>query len=336
LILPLSNKHMHVKSYILLFALLAVSLWGRAQKNVLFVGSSSALTIKSGTTFSADSLVLTPGADLTLASNTIQVSPVALNLSGGPTIKRVYTLSSPIVFTGTLQLWYQPTELNGLSESSLNYADSMAGVAWLSQGTSTVNTSLHYVQFAVVSHSFSGSTASGPNLDLPLSLLSFGGSWVNVVPLLNWTVAQDGGMLRFEIESAADGTNWQKTGDVDGDQATGVYTYGFSDNKASPPLMYYRLKLIEGTGNVTYSRVLTLQKGDGDDGIRLLTRSNGAVIRFSGNLPDAIRLVNVLGMVLRSERSSQAEYELTGLIPGAYFFQYEIKGRWQVREFVVQ
>jgi hypothetical protein len=49
-----------------------------------------------------------------------------------------------------------------------------------------------------------------------------------------------------------------------------------------------------------------------------------------------MRLVNVLGVVLRSDQSSQAEYDLSGLIPGVYFFQYEIKGRWLVREFVIQ
>lgn len=325
-----------MKKIILFSALVGCILAVSAQKQVLTVGSSSSMTIKAGTIFSADSLVLNPGADLTVGSNTIQVSPVALTLVGGTTISRVYTLSNPIVFTGTVQVWYQPSELNGIAEATLNYTDSTTGGAWLPQGISTVNTSLHYVQYAAVSHPFTGSTASGPTVALPLSLLSFGGNWVNAAPVLDWMVAQDGGVTRFEVESSSDGTTWQKTGDVDGNQAMGEYTYEFSDENASPPLMYYRLKLIEGSGKITYSRVLILQKGDGNDGIRLLTRSNGVVIRFTGSLPDAIRLVNVSGVVLRSERSSQAEYDLTGLIPGAYFFQYEIKGRWLVREFVTQ
>jgi hypothetical protein len=251
-----------MKKTILFTALLASILAVSAQKQVLSVGNTTSLTIKAGTIFSADSLVMNPGADLTLGSNTIQVSSAALALTGGPTINRVYSLSNPIVFTGTLQLWYQPAELNGLTEATLNYTDSSTGGAWLPQAASTVNTSLHYVQFTAVSHPFTGSTASGPTQALPLSLLSFGGSWVNAVPVLDWTVAQDGGMLSFGIESSSDGTNWKNTGELDGDPAVGTYTYGFSDDNATPPLMYYRLKLIEGTGQITYSRVLILQKGD--------------------------------------------------------------------------
>src|SRR5437868_3487488 len=97
---------------ILLFIALAGALVGQAQSTVLSVGSTSALTIMSGTIFSADSLVLTPGANFTLSSNNIQVSPTAVNLVPAPSISRVYTLGSQVIFTGTIQLYYQPSELN--------------------------------------------------------------------------------------------------------------------------------------------------------------------------------------------------------------------------------
>src|SRR5580658_3808586 len=122
----------------LLTAILAAS----AQKQVLFVGNSSSMTIKSGTIFSADSLALTPVADFTLSSNTIQESSSPVGFAPAAGINRQYDFGSQITFTGTIQLYYQLSELNGDAESSLEYADSTNVLGWVPELASTVNTSL--------------------------------------------------------------------------------------------------------------------------------------------------------------------------------------------------
>src|ERR1700674_3991945 len=82
---------------------MTVTFIDRAQHNVLSVGAVQTLTITSGTTFSADSLVLLPTSNFTMASNTILETPVPV--PGVPTnsIKRVYYLNSPVTFTGLIQ-----------------------------------------------------------------------------------------------------------------------------------------------------------------------------------------------------------------------------------------
>jgi hypothetical protein len=53
---------------------------------------------------------------------------------------------------------------------------------------------------------FIASTASGPPLDLAISLVSFTGNWNQQYPALQWVVDQTGGTVTFRIESSPDGS----------------------------------------------------------------------------------------------------------------------------------
>ncbi|HLZ85754.1 MAG TPA: hypothetical protein VKQ52_00885, partial [Puia sp.] len=205
-------------------------LFTQAQTIVLSAGSTKTLTIKSGTVFSADSLVLTPSADVTLSGNTLTESPTPLAIAPNPSIKRVYTFSAQLVYSGTVQVYYNPaTELNGNTEANLEYTDSAVGGAWLPSATSTVNTSLHYVQQSLSAHSFIGVTAAGKATTLPLSLISFTGSWQgNSVPL-RWVVEQTSEPVNFTVYSSTDASAWQVAGMVSGVPAAGTYTYDYTD-----------------------------------------------------------------------------------------------------------
>jgi hypothetical protein len=324
-----------MKPYAFLFALLSGVLAVSAQKQVLSVGNTSSLTIKSGTIFSADSLVLIPGADLTLASNTIQESASAVNLAPAPGINRQYTFGSQISFTGTLQLYYQPSELNGNAESTLEYADSASGGGWLPEAASTVNTSLHYVQFVASNQAFIASTASGPPIDLAISLVSFTGNWNQAQPLLNWVVAQSGEAVNFNIESSVDGANWNTIGMMNGQDINGLDNYQYSD--ANPPAknMYYRIELIQPSGQISYSTIVYLQKGGNGNSVILVAVNNTVSVRFSGTMPGGIRLINAAGQILSTDMTSRPEYQLYGLSAGVYFLQYELNGQWTAREFVI-
>jgi hypothetical protein len=324
-----------MKKNILFAALLAGTLAASAQKQLLSVGSTTSMTIKSGTVFSADSLVLTPGADFTLASNTIQESATPAGIAPAPGIDRVYNLGSQITFTGTIQLYYQPTDLNGNAENTLQYTDSATGGSWLPQATSTVNTSSHYVQFVASAEPFIASTASGPPIDLAISLVSFTGNWSQQYPALQWVVDQTGGTVTFHIESSADEATWNTIGIVNGLDNNGSDNYQFSD--AHPPAqnMYYRIELLQPSGKISYSNIVYLDKGANSNSLVLVAGSNSVSVRFSGMLPAAIRLINVSGQVLRTDMTSRQEYQLYGLTAGVYFIQYEVNGQWGVREFVI-
>jgi hypothetical protein len=315
----------------LLPGVLAVS----AQKQVLSVGNTTSLTIKAGTIFSADSLVLTPGSDFTFSSNTIQESSNPVGFSPAAGINRQYDFGSQITFTGTIQLYYQPSELNGDAESTLEYTDSAAGGSWAPELTSTVNTSLHYVQFVASAQPFAAATASGPTIDLALSLISFTGNWNEAEPVLNWVVAQTGEAISFNIKSSVDGSTWNTIGTLNGLNNNGLDNYQFGDANPPAQTMYYRIELIQPPGQPSYSNIVRLQKMSNGNDVILVTRGNSLSVRFSGTMPGGIRLINVSGQVLRTDMTSKQEYDLYGLNAGVYFLQYELNSQWAVREFVI-
>lgn len=324
-----------MKKYMLSFALLTGILRGSAQKQVLSIGSTTSMTIKSGTVFSADSLVLTPGADFTLASNTIQESATAAGILPAPGINRMYNFGSQVTFTGTIQLYYQPGELNGNTENTLQFADSSAGGSWIQQTASTVNTSLHYVQFVASAGPFIAATAAGPATPLAISLVSFTGNWIQQYPALQWVVDQTGGTVTFSVESSTDGTTWNTIGTVNGLDNNGLDNYQFSDVNPPAQDMYYRIELIQASGMMSYSNIVYLHKGTNGNNVVLVAGNGSVSVRFSGILPAAIRLINVSGQVLRTDITSRQEYQLYGLTAGVYFLQYDLNGQWGVREFVI-
>jgi hypothetical protein len=306
-----------------------------AQRQVLSVGNTTSLTVKAGTIFSADSLVLSPGADFTLSSNTIQESSNPVGFSPAAGINRRYDFGSQITFTGTIQLYYQPSELNGDAESTLVYADSASGGSWTPEFASTVNTSLHYVQFVASAQPFAAATASGPSIDLAISLISFTGNWNEAEPALNWVVAQTGSAITFNIESSVDGTTWNAIGTMNGQNNNGLDNYQFSDANPPAETMYYRIELIQPPGQPSYSNIVRLQKPANGNKVILVTGSNSVSVHFSGMLPGGIRLINISGQVLRTDMTGKQEYDIYGLNAGVYFLQYELNGQWAVREFVI-
>jgi len=323
-----------MRTYILLFIGFAGCLSGYAQTTVISVGGASSMTIKSGTIFSADSLVLTPGTDFTLSSNNIQVSPTAVTVAPAPGINRVFTLGSQVTFTGTIQLYYQPSELNGNPESSLLYTDSAVGGAWLAEGSSTVNTTSHFVQYAAAAQPFIGATASHQGIVLAISLVSFAGAWEGNNIGLQWVINQSREAADFVVDRSTDGLTWTRIGNVSGRSGDGLYTYGFADIAPPAGPLLYRLEIVHSSGQTTYSNIVRLRK-DQDSHVQLLIKSHGATVYFDGAQPSSIRLVNAAGQTIWTDKTSRSRYDLDGLPTGVYFLQYEINGQPGIKRLLI-
>jgi hypothetical protein len=321
---------------ILLTLLLFCGWWlADAQSVILSAGNSPGLVVKSGTLFSPDSLVLTPSADLTFISNTLTKSSTALAIAPNPSIQRVYYLTSSLTYSGTIQLYYRTSELNGNTEANLKYTDLAAGGGWLQSASSTVNTALHYVQVNFTSHPFIGATANSINT-LPLELVSFTGSWVgNSVPL-TWVVEQTGEPVNFTVFSSTDASNWAEIGTVPGVVAPGAYTYQYTDFSPTADAMFYRISLDQASGDSIYSGIVAVHKPGAIDGaLRLVTDNNSAHAYFDGAYPTAVRIINISGQVIHVDANSRPVYAIYGLRTGIYFIQYEIGGQWAAREFLI-
>jgi len=322
-----------MRSNILLMIAVAGSMATQAQTTVLSVGAT-AMTVKSGTVFSADSLVLTPSADWTLSSNNVEVSQTAVNVAPAPGINRVYTLGSQISFTGTMQLYYLPSELNGNPESSLLFTDSTVGGAWLASGTSTVNTTSHYVQQTAAALSFTGTTASHQGITLALSLISFTAAWQGQEIGLAWVINQTQDMGNYTVERSTDGTSWTPIGTVPGEKGNGLFTYGFTDDAPPTGAIFYRLEILDEAGQTSYSYILSMQKAQ-DNNIRLVAWDRSVTIYFDGAQPTSVRIINAVGETIRIDKTSRQQYTFPGLPTGVYFVQYELNRNTGAKGFLI-
>jgi hypothetical protein len=329
------SKNAGIQVLVLLILSMTFSFIARAQHNVLSVGAVQTLTITSGTTFSADSLVLLPTSNFTMASNTILETPVPV--PGVPTnsIDRVYYLNSPVTFTGLIQIYYQLSELNGNIEAALKYEDSTTGSAWLLFGSSIVNTASHFVQRPLSVRMFNAATASQSGILLFLKMLSFTGFWDGDHVALTWIAEQNDGSKSFTIESSPDEKNWQDIGVVPASLMEGQYRYGFNDYNSEFTTRLYRIKMTEFSGQISYSSILKITKSGPANNLYVVGKSNGATIYFTGKPPQAVRVVNSLGQISWRDNTARNQYELNGLLPGIYFVQYELNGGVGVKEFIV-
>lgn len=124
----------------------AASLLNCLQAQILTVSPGTDMTIKSGTVFSADSLILTPSADFTLSNLSLKKSTAVSHALPNPYIARVYQFSNNSnPFKGSVQINYRDgAELKGIAESSLTL-NIYNGTKWNAYAPTTRDATNNYV-----------------------------------------------------------------------------------------------------------------------------------------------------------------------------------------------
>lgn len=109
--------------------------------------------------------------------------------------------------------------------------------------------------------SFSSFTIGWGPMDavLPINLLSFtvnkSGSKAN----LNWKITGNSTPQSFDVMKSSDGVNFSKIGTVQG--LTAKLSYDFTDNNLLAGNNYYRLKMLDIDGTISYSNIIVAMNG---------------------------------------------------------------------------
>jgi hypothetical protein len=115
---------------------------------------------------------------------------------------------------------------------------------------------------------------SGGNLDsandfgiwggsLPVTWLSFEGSYLGDAIHLNWATGSEENNSHFEIERSVDGRDWLLLTTVNGSGTSiEINRYQSVDNNPNPNINYYRLKQVDFDGAFDYSNTIVLSKGN--------------------------------------------------------------------------
>ena len=140
---------------------------------------------------------------------------------------------------------------------------------------------------------------------LPVELAGFEATWVNKVATINWATASEKNSAYFEVERSLDGNNFQAVGKLAGAGTTSIQTnYQFADvslTKLTVPAVYYRLRQVDVSGEMSYSPVRVLQLTASSNAFQATVfpnpYTNTAAVRFhsSGDKAVKLSLHNMLG-----------------------------------------
>ncbi|MBO9573117.1 MAG: hypothetical protein J7497_13075, partial [Chitinophagaceae bacterium] len=94
---------------------------------------------------------------------------------------------------------------------------------------------------------------------LPIKLLSFTATKSAKAANLNWKITANSTPAAFDVMKSSDGANFVKIGTLTGME--GKLNYDFIDNNLTAGNNYYRLKMLDKDGTVSYSNIIVVMNG---------------------------------------------------------------------------
>ena len=124
--------------------------------------------------------------------------------------------------------------------------------------------------------------------------------------ITKWNVLNEQDVKQYEVERSTDGYNFVKETSIEAGN-TGNASYTWTDAGVLPGYYYYRIKMTDQKGKVTYSQVVKVLIGNGKASIAVYPNpvTNGIIhLQFLNEPPGkyGIRLMNQLGQVIVSKQ----------------------------------
>ena len=159
---------------------------------------------------------------------------------------------------------------------------------------------------------------------------------------LIWKVTQEDNVARYELEHSTDGINYVT---INNQNRNGSTEYQYLDAQPAQAINFYRVRIIDNNGRVTYSEIRTIVFGKDS---QILVFPNPVA---SGNvniqLPDSwqnkkitINVMNQLGQIISSRNSQQASQvetvDVSKLSNGSYLLRMSNEnGEVEIRKIMV-
>lgn len=215
-------------------------------------------------------------------------------------------------------IFYKTTNGNPDPTTNLSGASDIASIL---PGSDPDQTHWTYTYIGAGSHSaeflvddFTGGGGGGitqNNETLPVKLISFNGKAENGGVKLNWSVASEVNVERFDVVASADGRTFTTIGNVQAKgSAASINDYTFTDVKINAEsAKFYKLVIVDKDGKKTYSDVLKLSVASATNGISLYPVPANSYINIASktiiNKSCTVEVYNALGLkVLKVNKTS--------------------------------
>lgn len=313
-----------MKSIAILIGFVGMAIVTNAQLTTGPIG----LTIKAGTPFNSQGLVLTPATDLTFQNDTIRLSATPLPVVSGASVARVYTITPSISFSGLVGIRYTAAELNGNQENTMSVINAGPGAGFLALNSIAAPAGSYYVYSPGPGNFvFNRVTATSTGVPLAIRYHSFTAVAESSCSVkLSWyaTQAQPG---NFHIERSQDGKTFhtlRSTTLQSGEQ------FSVTDLSPLPGRNIYRMVISETGKPELYSTALTVNSPCTiASQVKIYPNPAKESLTVAlGNLPDGvvtIDLLDVTGKLIKTFHTTDqvSILNLQGIVPGSYFLKVQ-------------
>lgn len=149
---------------------------------------------------------------------------------------------------------------------------------------------------------------------LPVSLNNFAAEYISNHVELTWSTAEEINFDHFVIERSPDAGSWQSLGTVYSKYSSIGNTYYFTDGAVLSNTTYYRLRIVDKDGKISYSKIININTGDITNQVSIFPNP---IINLTFNLkfssPDAA-IVNVFTiegkLLFNASLQGQTQYQL--------------------------
>jgi photosystem II stability/assembly factor-like uncharacterized protein len=230
------------------------------------------------------------------------------------------TTDALVAIPNSVQLYKRESNAEGITwGTAIDNADIVTNLAGV--GTVEFAAGLNNTNFSQFSIGINSAV-------LPLSVINFAAQLQNnKVVLLNWTVREQMNAAKYEIQHSVDGINFVEIGSINATRAT---LYHFSHLTPIIGSNYYRLKIMEDNGSVSFSAV---RKINLLSKMELLVNPNPATDEFinfivkgtNSKSKASVSITNTLGQVIRtsyiSEMQNNTRYKIGVPQSGVYILK---------------
>lgn len=214
-----------------------------------------------------------------------------------------------------MQLWHYGSSWR-LASGDITPTGSAGGTR-----TVTINGLTQFSPYALANN-------TGP---LPVTFTSLTGTIRNGRANLNWNIADEHNVDRYEVEESVNGRQFQSFAQVD---AASRSSYQAIDAQLHTGANYYRVKAVDIDGKFTYSKIIRLDNNLAvDNDIRVYPNPSRGELNLGMNIPAGnyqIRLINAMGQTVYQQPltheggSRSMPLGLPKLSSGVY--QVEVRG----------
>ena len=299
----------------------------------LYIGPDFTLYVQPGSELFIDSMVLKPNVQLAMNDLVVTKSYVPEMTSSGNTLKRIYTITAPVNFSGDVGIYYDAAELNGLIPTSLSIAyEGSIGAGFIKGIGGTSVPSSNFVTLPLnTTTSLARVTAVGNLVPLSVSIIDYRAEAIVDRAKLSWITATEENSDYFEISRSEDGKNFTKIGKVvsKGNSRT-QQDYVLFDERPMKGRNYYRLTQYDLNGQMTMHGTRVLYFNEKGAQLMITAWPNPTTsmlnIQLSENPCDGAYLTisDVRGRIVLTQplKAATTAIDLKAFPGGIYFVRY--------------